>query len=66
MKREKWGLLAEAIEVMRSLPSQPAHARSSQMSHLMAVRPEGANQLWRKNPSRKLLIVLEANERSAG
>jgi hypothetical protein len=29
----------------------------------MAVRPEGANHLWRKNPPRKLSIDLEANER---
>jgi hypothetical protein len=30
---------------------------------VMAVRPEGAKHLWRKNPPRKLSIDLEANER---
>jgi hypothetical protein len=30
---------------------------------LLAVRPEGAKHLWRKNPPRKLSIDLEANER---
>jgi hypothetical protein len=30
---------------------------------LVAVRPEGAKHLWRKNPPRKLSIDLEANER---
>jgi hypothetical protein len=29
----------------------------------MAVRPEGANHLWRKNPSRELSIDLVADER---
>jgi hypothetical protein len=29
----------------------------------MAVRPEGANYLWRKNPSRELSIDLVADER---
>ena len=30
---------------------------------LMAVRPEGANYLWRKNPPRELSIDLVADER---
>ena len=29
----------------------------------MAVRPEGANHQWRKNPPRELSIDLEADER---
>jgi hypothetical protein len=30
---------------------------------LLAVRPEGANHLWRKNPPRELSIDLVADER---
>jgi hypothetical protein len=30
---------------------------------LMAVRPEGANHLWRKKPPRELSIDLVADER---
>jgi hypothetical protein len=30
---------------------------------LLAVRPEGANYLWRKNPPRELSIDLVADER---
>jgi hypothetical protein len=30
---------------------------------LLAVRPEGANHLWRRNPPRNLSINLVADER---
>ena len=30
---------------------------------MLAVRPEGANYLWRKNPPRELSIDLVADER---
>jgi len=30
---------------------------------LLAVRPEGANRQWRRNPPRELLIDLVADER---
>jgi hypothetical protein len=32
-------------------------------SREVAVRPEGANHLWRRNPPRKLSISLVADER---
>ena len=44
-----------------SLPLQSSLLRC--MSRLLAVRPEGANHLWRKNPPRELSIDLVADER---
>jgi hypothetical protein len=39
------------------------HIKPSPRCRLLAVRPEGANHLWRKNPPRELSIDLVADER---
>jgi hypothetical protein len=44
---------------LRSVRSQDAPS----IHPLLAVRPEGANHLWRKNPPRELSIDLVADER---
>ena len=39
------------------------HVLLRRMSPQLAVRPEGANHQWRKNPPRELSIDLVADER---
>jgi hypothetical protein len=52
------------VQEQTSVPSATGRVFSAWREGLqMAVRPEGAKHLWRKNPPRKLSIDLEANER---
>jgi hypothetical protein len=52
------------VQEQTSVPNATGRVFSAWREGLqMAVRPEGANDLWRKNPPRELSIDLVADER---
>ena len=52
-------IVSEAQAILLGLARQPGQGAC----RFLAVRPEGANHLWRKNPPRELSIGLVADER---
>jgi hypothetical protein len=56
--------VAKPLATGKSVSARRRQAQDTQSEcPQLAVRPEGAKHLWRKNPPRKLSIDLEANER---